>query len=391
MTKYFYQFLEPIYPEVANILQELEGIIYNSPRSMLTHSRTLMEAILEKVMVHEGLPNEPYLTIRERIEILESEDLISKQVKKALHDVRKYGNIAAHDVRQFRYSESLITWENIYIIIKWFVEVYGDYKIEVPEYVDPKLTTQSSYNLEEINIRFQRIEELLKQSIAQEQPKNTQYELQANAEVASTIIEEEIEHNSVTLELEQEPGYTPVRTISFKDQTVEIPYFLRDAFLLPQKFPNSERYLLRLNEEQQARIMSELPASLDYLHTKISRFNEEHTERFFNELKLFIEEEKRRKKLIQDRPGELFLFYNGDEIVVTEEFGKIEINKENFTGFPGLIDQLNEDGITQVSDLPKEFVIIGKYNRVGPETVNNFFQQLKQLQQRKISESMKDD
>lgn len=260
MSKYFYQFLEPIYPEIANILQELEGTIYNSPRSMLTHSRTLIEGVLEKVMVHEGLPNEPYLTIRERIEILESEGLVTKEVVRALHEVRKYGNMAAHEIRQFRYSESLITWENIYKIIKWFVEVYGSYEIEVPEYVDPKFSTQSSYDLEEINIRFQRIEELLKESIEREQPKNNEVNSQTYKELASTVLVDEkgVEANSV--ELEEEPGYTPVRSITYKEQLIEIPYFLRDAFLLPQRFPYSERYLLRLNQEQQARIMSEKPS-----------------------------------------------------------------------------------------------------------------------------------
>lgn len=56
---YFYQFLEPVSKELAKTLQELEGAIYTSPRSMLTHSRTLIEALMEKVMVHEHMDNEP--------------------------------------------------------------------------------------------------------------------------------------------------------------------------------------------------------------------------------------------------------------------------------------------------------------------------------------------
>ena len=179
---------------------------------------------------------------------------------------------------------------------------------------------------------------------------------------------------------------SPVRTITYQKDTIEIPHFLRDAFLLPQRFEESERFLLRLNKEQEARLMSELPTSLDHLHERVSRYTQSHTETFFHELKQFIKEEIRRKKLMQTRPGELFLFYNGDEIVVTEEFGKEPINKENFTGAPGLIDQLNEDGILTVQDLPKELVIIGKYKGVGKGRVENFFQQLKELQQEKIKE-----
>ncbi|MEI3605057.1 hypothetical protein SPD48_05090 [Pseudogracilibacillus sp. SE30717A] len=91
---------------------------------------------------------------------------------------------------------------------------------------------------------------------------------------------------------------------------------------------------------------------------------------------------------MQTRPGELFSFYNGDEIFVTEEFGKEAITKEKFTGAPVLIDQLNEGGIRTVRDLPKELVIIGKYKGVGKGRVDNFFKQLKELQQKKIKEAV---
>ncbi|GAA0303728.1 hypothetical protein GGQ92_003205 [Gracilibacillus halotolerans] len=114
MTTYFYKFLEPVSEELARTLKELENAIYNSPRSMLTHSRTLIEAIMEKVMVHENMPNEPYLTIQERIEDLDKAGLLTEEVKDALHEVRRLGNIAAHDVRQFRYSESLNVGTHLY-------------------------------------------------------------------------------------------------------------------------------------------------------------------------------------------------------------------------------------------------------------------------------------
>ena len=389
---YFYKFLEPVSEELARTLKELENAIYNSPRSMLTHSRTLIEAIMEKVMVHENMPNEPYLTIRERIEDLDKAGLLTEEVKDALHEVRRLGNIAAHDVRQFRYSESLITWERIYIIIKWFVEVYVSYEMKVPEYVDPNMKTESSYDLEEINIRFKNIEEMLKQSIEKEQPKDQDNPMpQPEATTTNTPENRKQEELAPPMSGEEEPGLTPVRSVTYKDNIIEIPYFLRDAFLLPQRFKLSERFLLRLNEEQQARIISELPASIDHLHEKVSRYNETHTETFFHELKDFIDEEIRRKRLIKSRPGELFLFYDGDEIVVTEKFGEKPINKENFTGAPALIDQLNEDGILTVQDLPKELVIIGKYKSVGKGRVDNFFQQLKDLQQKSIKETIEMD
>src|SRR5699024_7104908 len=96
--------------------------------------------------------------------------------------------------------------------------------------------------------------------------------------------------------------------------------------------------------------------------------------------KQFVAEEIRRRKLIESRPGELFLFYKSKEIVVTEILGEIAINTDEFTGSPSLIKQLQEDSIYKVRDLPKELLIIGKYNGVGKHRVENFFNQLREKQ-----------
>lgn len=386
---YFYRFLEDISQELARTLYELENAIYNSPRSMLTHSRTFIEALLEKVMIHENMPNEPYLTIKDRIQDLDDNGLLTVDVKNSLHEVRKLGNMAAHDTRQFRYSESLTAWEHIHIIVRWFVEVYGSYEIEVPEYVDPIMRTDRSYDLEEMAFRFQKIEELLKQSLAKEQPKNinknaADQDVKINKEPLDSDLHKENEF--ITKSMDTPPGLIPVRTITYGEESIDIPYFLRDAFLLPQRFEESERFLVRLGGEEEARLMSELPDSLEGFHKRTTRYKESHSETFFYELRQYINEEIRRRKLMQSRPGELFLFYQSNEIVVTEDLGSIDVNKENFTGMPGLIDQLNEDGIHKVRDLPKELVIIGKYKGVGKGRVESFFKQLQEKQAAKIEE-----
>lgn len=388
-NKFFYDFLEPVSMEFTRTLRELEGAIYNSPRSMLTHSRTFIEFLLEKVMIYENLHNERDLTLLERIKLLDEKGLLNDEVRNALHEVRKLGNQAAHDTRQFRFSESLTAWEHIYTIVKWFVEVYVSYDIQVPEYVDPMMRSDHMYGLEEMALRFKKIEELLKQSLERDQSKtadqrddrdgkNTDHpaEVRQNSDISNNR-----DYVAEVSTMDEEPGFTTIRTITYGDDSVDVPYFLRDAFLLPQRFPESERFLIRLGGEQEARIMSELPSSLEGFHKRVTRYNENHSETFFKELKDFIAEEIRRKKLMRSRPGELFLFYESDEIVVTEELGEVEINNDNFKGLPGLIEQLNADGIFKVRDLPKELLILGKYKGVGKGRVESFFNQLKEMQQ----------
>ncbi|WP_449540379.1 DUF4145 domain-containing protein [Ferdinandcohnia sp. Marseille-Q9671] len=360
-SQYFYQFLEPVSKELASLAGELEKSIFTSPRTMLTHSRVLIENILQQVMEYEKLKEQPRITLKERITILDNEGILTDEIRDALHLVRQIGNQASHDTRMFRFSEALTSWEAIYKIVRWFIEVYSSLTIEVPEYKDPTTPKDQTYDISELEIRLKAIEALLKQE-------NEGQEVQEEVAATTTATP------SAKL---VEPGYTAIRIIEYKGETLEVPYFLRDAFLLPQRFDKSETFLIRLGAEQQARIMSELPSNLVDLHKHVKRFNENNDKQFFEELQIFIEEEKVRRTVILERPGELFLFYKADYIILTDALKDITLTKEEFTGIPSLIKQLNEDGIHTVGQLPKELVILGKYKNVGVVNVGRLFEQLK--------------
>lgn len=65
-----------------------------------------------------------------------------------------------------------------------------------------------------------------------------------------------------------------------------------------------------MNGEQQARIMSELPCQLDGIHQHVKRFKEMNDECFFEELCLFVEEEKNVKYLLSNIMGKSYYFTN---------------------------------------------------------------------------------
>ncbi|MFK2825783.1 DUF4145 domain-containing protein [Bacillus sp. B190/17] len=364
---YFYQFLEPISKELAFVARELENSIFTGPRTMLTHARIFVENILQQVIQAEKLPDDQWTNLKERIDLLNENGYLTPDIRGALHHVRQVGNQAAHDSRMFRYSEALLSWEAVYKIVKWYVEVYGPVEFTVPIYQDPSPQTEQSYDITELEERLKSLEKLLMSSMQKlkQEPKTKK-----TGEPAVPALPE----------LER-PGFTTIRTIIYKGQTLEVPYFLRDAFLLPQRFAKSETFLIRLGAEQQARIMSELPNNFEGLHEHVKRYNEKNDETFFEELKLFTEEEKIRRQLMLERPGELFFFYKAEHIIVTEELSKISLNANEFTGIPSLIRQLNEDQIETVGQLPQELVILAKYANVGVGTVEKLFEQLKAKQQ----------
>jgi hypothetical protein len=61
---------------------------------------------------------------------------------------------------------------------------------------------------------------------------------------------------------------------------------------------------------------------------------------------------------------------------------KIHLTSDNFTGIPNLLRQLNEDQIETVGQLPKELVILAKYEHVGVGIVEKLFKQLISMQRK---------
>lgn len=361
---YFYQFLEPISKELALLAKELENSIFSSPRTMLTHSRVFIENILQQVTKEEDILEDQRTGLKERLDLLNEQGYLIPEIRDALHLVRRMGNQAAHDARMFRFSEALLSWESLYSIVKWYVEVYGPVDVAVPEYQDPSPQAERVFDMSELEVRLRGLEELLKN------PPLQQAENPAKEEVAAAV-------SAPAVEVQETPGFTPIRTITYKGRSLEIPYFLRDAFLLPQRFDKSETFLIRLGAEQEARIMSELPSNLEGLHKNVKRYSEKNDEHFFEELGTFLDEEKIRRHLTLKRQGELFFFYKASHIVVTEELKKVPLTAEEFTGIPSLLRQLNEDQIYTVGQLPMELVILAKYDNVGVGTVEKLFEQLK--------------
>ncbi|MDN4608206.1 DUF4145 domain-containing protein [Sporosarcina highlanderae] len=360
---YFYKFLEPFTKELSEVARELESTIFTSPRIMLTHSRSFVENIIRLVIKDEKIEINERATFLEQLVILNEEGYLPNDVRDALHSIRQIGNLAAHEVRPFRFSEALLTWENLYVVVKWFVEVYVSFELDIPEYKDPTPQKDTTYDTSEIELRLQAMEKLLKNAM----------ESSGGADIQT---EPRKQSTTVTL-----PGYTPIRSITYKGESIEIPYFLRDVFLLPQRFDKSEKFLIRLGAEQQARIMSELPSDLEGLYKQVKSFSEKNDGILFNELKVFIEEEKARREVKLQRPGELFFFYKERHIIVTEEIAQISFGEDEISVRPSLLRQLKADQIEKVGQLPSELAILAKYEHVGIKTIESLFEQLERKQQ----------
>ncbi|SES16475.1 protein of unknown function [Gracilibacillus ureilyticus] len=358
-NQYYYHFLKDVSAELASIARELENSVFASPRTMLTHSRVFVEGVVQRVLQIENISDTDCDSLKDRLFLLKENDLVTEEQLTALHQIRKSGNEASHQTRAFRYVEALIAWEALYIVIKWFVEVYGSPSIKVPEYRDPAIEQERTYEIQELELRLKELEDRLV------------HRFQALTDTEEEADQPGDDDSPVSL-----PGETTIRRIHYKEQSLDIPYFLRDAFLLPQRFENSERFMIALGGEQQARIMSELPVNLEGISANVKRFHPNNEQVMFDDLVKFIQQEFTRKKITHERPGELFLFFRDEYIIMTERLAGIPLTDEHFSGFPNFLRQMQEDGMKYVSQLPQELLILAKYDRVGIGTVEKLFRQL---------------
>ena len=351
---HLYDFLEETYPKIAKLGHEIESILLKSPRMALTSCRTLVETLLDKAVEAEELTQLAQSNFQERISHFHHEGLFASDINSAFYTVRKSGNAAAHDsFRKFYMREALESWENTYKIVRWYIEVYGSVEIEVPEYDEPVIVESNKEDLATVLKIIKELEGKLKDK-----------EPQTISVTTSHVVATSKSHHIS-------------RIIRYNEEQLEIPFFLRDAFLLPQRFPRSTTFLVRLNGEQEARIMSELPDTLEGIHQYVKRFSEKNSAIFFEELTQYVEEEIIRKETEEQHPGEMMLYHKADYIIVTEVLGDIELTNENFPGSPSFIKQLHEQGIITVGQLPKELVVLGKYKNVGETTLSKLFGQLK--------------
>lgn len=343
MSQKLYEVLKGINPNLAELTKEIEKLVYVSPRAAMQTTRTMAETLVRQVAEMEKMEHAE-LSFGEVQMKLKSEGILTATTDNAIHFVRRQGNTASHDgTRKMLIREALICWEYQHIVLVWFIETYASPDIEVPAYVEP--VPDNAAERDDLIGHIEALMETFKQ-------KQSKQEVIVNEQKFS-------------------------RRVYYKDQFVEVPDFLRDAFLLPQRFPKSTTFLIRLNGEQQARIMSELPYQLDGLHQHVKRFKETNDACFFEELKQFVEEEQKRKLLMEQYRGELLLFYKSDFVILTEALGNVTLTKDNFPGQTSLLNSLQEQGFLTVKDLPKELVLLGKYRNVGETALANLFNQLK--------------
>lgn len=135
-----FEFLSRYWETLAKIGKTAESYLYNDPNACIYKLGMFAERLVQEIFAYEQLAEPDYdNTHANRIKILKREGLIDRdgRIDDILYSLRMKRNDAVH-----KYEDSVDTAESLlrmaYRLAVWFMEVYGDYNFQAPDFIMPE-------------------------------------------------------------------------------------------------------------------------------------------------------------------------------------------------------------------------------------------------------------
>lgn len=134
--EYFFSFLKPINPKAEELARIVEDKYYSNETDFaLLSARKMIEAIVNEWLEVSGLQNT--YNLNDNIRLLQSEEIIDRELASDLHYVRRNGNSAAHELFTKEAHEILPKiWSSLYNIVESYVLSYEN-PPSIPRYAPP--------------------------------------------------------------------------------------------------------------------------------------------------------------------------------------------------------------------------------------------------------------
>lgn len=157
MSKTIFDCLQELEPELVKIANSIEDIFFDDPHGVLVKARLFTEKMTKKVAEFENLPHLLSSRQVDRVQYLDQERILTKEIARAFDTIRTIGNKASHESLQADFELAFKVHKNLYKISAWFLELYGPHDIEIPEYQSPIPKRDEGINKEEINKMLESI------------------------------------------------------------------------------------------------------------------------------------------------------------------------------------------------------------------------------------------
>ncbi|HHY73609.1 MAG TPA: type I restriction-modification system endonuclease [Bacillus bacterium] len=137
MQTHNFQFLEKDWEVLARVGEVAERNVYQNPNLTMSELRKFAETITKYTLAKEEIKEQRGTTQEERLKILFYDQTIPKEIYDLFNAIRIKGNKATHNLDYGDVDEAKTLLHMTYRIAAWFVEVYGNWTIQIPPYQEP--------------------------------------------------------------------------------------------------------------------------------------------------------------------------------------------------------------------------------------------------------------
>ena len=137
-----FDFLKSDFPVLSILGEQAEKYIYSDPNSCLMKLGMIGETIVNLMITYDRIQLPYDNSAVTRIDILQKEDLLSRDLVDILHALRKARNKAAHE-NYGSAPECLTLLEMAYGLCEWFMQTYGDWTYQHHVFIKPMNSAQT--------------------------------------------------------------------------------------------------------------------------------------------------------------------------------------------------------------------------------------------------------
>lgn len=131
-----FKFLEKEFPVLANFGNLAEQYCYTDPNSCLMKLGMIGETIINLMFTYDKIPVPYDNSAVNRINVLSSEGLLTKDLVDILHALRKVRNKAVHE-NYAEASDCPVFLQMAHSLSEWFMQTYGDWNYQHQDFVMP--------------------------------------------------------------------------------------------------------------------------------------------------------------------------------------------------------------------------------------------------------------
>ncbi len=150
---------------LANLGESAENNVYHDPHTTIMKLRLFGETLTKFILASENI-RETYDTRQvDRINTLRREGIIETELIDMFETICRKGNRASHEAEYGNTEEAKVLLIIAFRLSVWFMEVYGEWDFQAPEYIEP--TEREMVDVEKLIKEYdekRKLEEQLKQA-----------------------------------------------------------------------------------------------------------------------------------------------------------------------------------------------------------------------------------